>query len=71
MLFHRPQARCQTFPFESAFGNGVLVTLQPGKFEVTITEPSGNFDVAEIGDCNGNIAEGQHLTCTFTNTERP
>jgi hypothetical protein len=60
----------QTFQCEDAIGNGVLVTLQPGKFSLVETIGPG-FNVGATGDCGaGTIAEGQHLTCTITNTEQ-
>jgi len=59
----------QTFQCESAIGNGVVVTLQPGDFFISFELPIEHFDVSFEGDCSGIIAEGQHLTCTITNTE--
>src|SRR3954449_2136119 len=61
----------QFFDCEDAIGNGVLVTLQPGQFEVDELIGPG-FEGTFAGDCIGGIgtiAEGQHLTCTITNTE--
>jgi hypothetical protein len=60
----------QTFTCQSAVGNGVLFTLQPGD-EFSTTEINGPpfFDVSFSSDCGGTIAAGQHLTCTITNTE--
>jgi hypothetical protein len=60
----------QTFTCQSAVGNGVLFTLQPGD-EFSTTEINGPpfFDVSFSNDCGGTIAAGQHLTCTITNTE--
>jgi hypothetical protein len=60
----------QVFDCEDAIGNGVLVTLQPGKFE-TVEVIGPGFGTTVAGDCRGTIAEGQHLTCTITNTQRP
>jgi hypothetical protein len=60
----------QTFQCKSAIGNGVLVTLQPGAFLVEIHEEASVFKTKLSGDCVGTIAEGQHLTCTITNTEQ-
>jgi hypothetical protein len=63
--------RTQSFDCEDAIGNGVLVTLQPGH-EFFISESQAGsviFRVTLEGDCDGTIAEGQHLTCTVTNTE--
>jgi hypothetical protein len=59
------------FECESAIGNGVLVTLQPGKFFVFegMRAPPVFFGTLE-GDCETTIAAGQHLTCTITNRER-
>jgi hypothetical protein len=59
------------FQCESAIGNGVLVTLQPGTFSVGITEGlTPPFAIKTSGNCGGStIAEGQHLTCTIINTE--
>jgi hypothetical protein len=62
----------QTFTCQSAVGNGVLFTLQPGddfSFEERFNEPPF-FDVSFSSDCESTIAAGQHLTCTITNTER-
>jgi len=59
----------QTFQCKSAIGNGVLVTLQPGAFLVEIHEEFVGFKITTSG-CEGVIAEGQHLTCTITNTEQ-
>jgi hypothetical protein len=59
----------QDFQCQSAFGNGVLVTLQPGAFLVEIHEEFVGFKITTSG-CEGVIAEGQHLTCTITNTEQ-
>jgi hypothetical protein len=59
----------QTFQCESAIGNGVVVTLQPGDFFISFELPIEHFDVSFEGDCSGIIAEGQHLTCIITNTE--
>ena len=64
----------QAFTCQSAVGNGLLFTLQPGdNFFVGEgqTEPGPIFDVSMGGDCSGTIAAGQHLTCTVTNTEPP
>ena len=60
----------QDFECQSAVGNGVLFTLQPGD-EFSTTEINGPpfFDVSFSSDCGGTIAAGQHLTCTITNTE--
>jgi hypothetical protein len=61
----------QIFPCQSALGNGVVFTLQPGdNFNVPegFTVPPF-FDVIRSDDCEGTIAAGQHLTCTITNTE--
>lgn len=63
----------QAFTCQSAVGNGLLFTLQPGdNFFVGEgqTEPGPIFDVSMSGDCSGTIAAGQHLTCTITNTEQ-
>jgi hypothetical protein len=62
----------QGFECQSAVGNGVVVTLQPGdRFTVGESQTGGPFfDVVISGDCEDvTIAEGQHLTCTITNTE--
>jgi hypothetical protein len=50
-------------------GTGTDVTLSPGTFNVTETL-SPNFTTAFSSDCSGNIAAGQHLTCTITNTAK-
>jgi hypothetical protein len=48
---------------------GIDVTLSPGTFNVTETIPTGTFfNTSFTGDCGGDIAAGQHLTCTITNT---
>jgi hypothetical protein len=65
-----PSFQIQSLNCEDAIRNGVLVTLQPGQF-FTVESISPGFDPSRSGDCDGTIAEGQHLTCTFTNTERP
>jgi hypothetical protein len=60
------------FECQSAVGNGVVVTLQPGdRFSVGESQTGGPFfDVDISGDCEEvTIAAGQHLTCTITNTE--
>jgi hypothetical protein len=65
----------QAFKCQSAIGNGILVTLQPGenffiREDQIITRPGENlFEVTFEGDCLGPIAAGQHLTCTVVNTE--
>jgi hypothetical protein len=62
----------QDFECQSAVGNGVLFTLQPGdSFDLfEIQHAPGPFFLPEFSDdCDGKIAEGQHLTCTITNTE--
>jgi hypothetical protein len=61
----------QTFTCQSAVGNGLLFTLQPGD-DFSLTEIQGPpfFAVSFSSDCHGTIAAGQHLTCTITNTER-
>ena len=67
-----PSSNPQAIKCQSAIGNGVLVTLQPGD-DFHIGEQMGPpfFDVTFEGDCGpGTIAAGQHLTCTITNTER-
>jgi hypothetical protein len=61
----------QIFTCQSALGNGVVFTLQPGdNFNVPegFTVPPF-FDVIRSDDCEGTIAAGQHLTCIITNTE--
>jgi hypothetical protein len=63
----------QTFTCQSAVGNGLLITLQPGdSFALGEVQnlPGPIFDVSFSSDCDGTIAAGQHLTCTITNTER-
>jgi len=59
-----------TFECEFAIGDGVLVTLQPGKFIVSEGMRAPPFFVVTFeGDCEeATIAAGQHLTCTITNT---
>jgi hypothetical protein len=60
------------FECQSAVGNGVVVTLQPGdRFSVGESQTGGPFFEVDIsGDCEDvTIAAGQHLTCTVTNTE--
>jgi hypothetical protein len=59
----------QTFTCQSAIGNGVLVALQPGDEFSIVEEGFEGFNAASEGNCLGTIAEGQHLTCTITNTE--
>jgi hypothetical protein len=65
-----PKGNTQSFTCQSAVGNGLLFTLQPGSF-FSLTEVQGPpfFDVTRNGDCDGTIAAGQHLICTITNTE--
>jgi hypothetical protein len=68
-----PSSNPQAIKCQSAIGNGVLITLQPGD-DFHIGEGIGSppfFDVTLEGDCGpGTIAAGQHLTCTVVNTER-
>ena len=44
-----------------------FVTLQPGEYNTEEVIGPG-FDPTVPSDCSGTIAEGQHLTCTITNT---
>jgi hypothetical protein len=68
-----PSSNPQAIKCQSAIGNGVLITLQPGD-DFHIGEGIGQppfFDVTLEGDCGpGTIAAGQHLTCTVVNTEQ-
>jgi hypothetical protein len=69
----QPPQPQQSFPCNSAIGNGVLFTLQPGdSFQVLEAIPPNTFAVSTSGDCGpSTIAEGQHVTCTIINTEIP
>jgi hypothetical protein len=62
----------QSFKCQSAIGNGVLFTLQPGDSFTVFEAISGGFTVSTSGDCGpSTIAAGQHVTCTIINTEIP
>jgi hypothetical protein len=62
----------QSFTCNSAIGNGVLFTLQPGDSFTVFEAISGGFTVSTRGDCGpSTIAAGQHVTCTIINTEIP
>jgi hypothetical protein len=62
----------QSFTCNSAIGNGVLFTLQPGDSFTVFEAISGGFTVSTSGDCGpSTIAAGQHVTCTIINTEIP
>ena len=53
-------------------GNGVgtIITLDAGPFSVTETGPAA-YTASQSANCNGVIAAGQSLTCTFTNDDIP
>jgi hypothetical protein len=61
-----PNGNTQSFTCQSAVGNGVLFTLQPGSFFFLI-EVQGPpfFDVTRSGDCRGTIVAG--LLCVEHN----
>jgi hypothetical protein len=62
----------QKFTCQDALGNGVLVRLNPGMFNIGISEiGTPTFDINFLGTCSGNIAAGQELTCIISNTESP
>jgi hypothetical protein len=49
---------------------GIDVKLDPGAFNVTETQPTGNFDTTTTSDCSGTIRTGQHLSCTIINNAK-
>ena len=56
-----------SFPGNAA---GTTITLEAGPFSVTETGPAG-YTASQSANCNGVIAAGQSLTCTFTNDDIP
>jgi hypothetical protein len=63
----QPEQPVQTVVGQS--GAGTVVTLVPGMFRV-MENTTEQFNAILSGQCSGDIAAGQQLTCTVTNTEQ-
>jgi hypothetical protein len=63
----QPEQPVQTVVGQS--GAGTVVTLVPGMFRV-MENTTQQFNAILSGQCSGDIAAGQQLTCTVTNTEQ-
>jgi hypothetical protein len=63
----QPEQPVQTVVGQS--GAGTVVTLVPGMFRV-MENTTQQFNAILSDQCSGNIAAGQQLTCTVTNTEQ-
>jgi hypothetical protein len=63
----QPEQPIQTVVGQS--GAGTVVTLVPGMFRV-MENTTQQFNAILSGQCSGDIAAGQQLTCTVTNTEQ-
>jgi hypothetical protein len=63
----QPEQPVQTVVGQS--GAGTVVTLFPGMFRV-MENTTQQFNAILSRQCSGDIAAGQQLTCTVTNTEQ-